>query len=36
LDTGSLIFTGGGGITILLKGTNKMAGLPWLMLLLGN
>ena len=36
LDTGSLIFTGGGGITIQLKGTNKQVGLPWLMLLLGN
>jgi hypothetical protein len=35
LDTGSLIFTGGGGITIQLRGTNS-AGLPWLMLLLGN
>lgn len=36
LDAGSLIFTGGGGITIQLKGSNQMNGLPWLMLLLGN
>jgi hypothetical protein len=35
-DTGSLIFTGGGGITIHVSGTNRKAGLPWLMLLLGN
>ena len=35
-DTGSLFFTGGGGITVQAKGSNKMAGLPWLLLLLGN
>ena len=35
-QTGSLIFTGGGGFTIQLKGTNKNVGLPWLMLLLGD
>jgi hypothetical protein len=33
-QTGSLIFTGGGGITIQVKGTSKKVGLPWLMLLL--
>jgi hypothetical protein len=33
-QTGSLTFTGGGGITIQAKGTNKQVGLPWLMLLL--
>jgi hypothetical protein len=31
---GSLIFTGGGGLIIQVKGTNRKAGLPWLMLLL--
>jgi hypothetical protein len=31
---GSLVFTGGGGITIQATGTNKKFGLPWLMLLL--
>jgi hypothetical protein len=35
-QTGSLIFTGGGGLTIQVKGTNQNVGLPWLMLLLGN
>ena len=35
-QTGSLIFTGGGGVTIQVKGTNTKAGLPWLLLLLGN
>jgi hypothetical protein len=35
-QTGSLIFTGGGGLTIPVKGTNKKVGLPWLLLLLGN
>jgi YD repeat-containing protein len=34
--TGSLTFTGGGGITIQVKGSNQKVGLPWLMLLLGN
>jgi hypothetical protein len=33
-QTCSLSFSGGGGITIQVKGTNKKAGLPWLMLLL--
>jgi hypothetical protein len=33
LQTGSLIFTGGGGLTIRVRGTNRV-GLPWLMLLL--
>jgi hypothetical protein len=32
-QTGSLIFTGGGGLTIQVRGTNTI-GLPWLMLLL--
>jgi hypothetical protein len=36
LHTGALTFTGGGGLTIPVKGTNKKAGLPWLMLLIGN
>jgi YD repeat-containing protein len=35
-QTSSLTFTGGGGITIQLKGTNQNVGLPWLLLLLGN
>ena len=35
-QTGSLIFTGGGGLTIQVKGTNQNVGLPWLLLLLGN
>lgn len=35
-QTCSLIFTGGGGFTIQVKGTNQKAGLPWLMLLLEN
>ena len=30
----SLVFTGGGGITVEVKGTNIKASLPWLMLLL--
>lgn len=34
--TCSLVFTGGGGITIQVKGTNKNVGLPWLQLLLGD
>ena len=33
-QNGSLDFTGGGGITIQVTGTNKKIGLPWLMLLL--
>jgi hypothetical protein len=33
LQMGSLIFTGGGGLTIQVRGTNRV-GLPWLMLLL--
>ena len=35
-QTGSLIFTGGGGLTIQVNGTNQNVGLPWLLLLLGN
>jgi hypothetical protein len=35
-QSGSIIFTGGGGITVQVKGTNKKDGLPWLLLLLGN
>ena len=35
-QTCSLTFTGGGGITIQVKGTNKIVSLPWLQLLLGN
>jgi hypothetical protein len=34
--TGSLIFTGGGGLTIQLKGTNKNVGLSWFQLFFGN
>jgi hypothetical protein len=33
-QTCSLVFTGGGGVTIQAKGTNEQVGLPWLMLLL--
>ena len=32
----SLVFTGGGGFTIQVRGTNQKIGLPWLQLLLGN
>ena len=36
-QTGSLTFTGGGGGTVQVKGTNvKPLGLPWLQLLLGD
>jgi hypothetical protein len=35
-QTCSFVFTGGGGITVQMKGTNKNVGLPWLLLLLGN
>ena len=35
-QTASITFTGGGGITIQVAGTSKIAGLPWLLLLLGN
>lgn len=35
-QTCSLVFTGGTGITVQVKGTNKNVGLPWLQLLLGN
>lgn len=36
-QTGSVTFTGGGGTTIQVTGTNiKPRGLPWLQLLLGN
>lgn len=36
-QTGSLTFTGGGGLTVQVTGTNKKnVGLPWLLLLLGN
>jgi YD repeat-containing protein len=34
-QTGSLHFTGGGELTIQVKGTNQNATLPWLMLLFG-
>jgi len=35
-QTCSFVFTGGGGLTIQVKGTNQKVGLPWLLLLLGN
>ncbi len=36
-QTGTLTFTGGGGFTIQVKGTNiKYVGLPWMQLLLGD
>jgi YD repeat-containing protein len=35
-QTCSLVFTGGTGITVQVKGSNKNVGLPWLLLLLGN
>ena len=35
-QTCSFVFSGGGGLTIQVKGTNKKVGLPWLLLLLGN
>ncbi len=35
-DTGTVVFTGGGGASVQINGTTKSSGLPWLQLLLGD